>query len=67
MSENNQSKKPVFLYVVIAVLTIAVIGLGALSFLSLSHLVSLQQKVQTLSDTVEDISTTSNTLISWIS
>ena len=52
MSENNQSKKPVFLYVVIAVLTIAVIGLGALSFLSLSHLVSLQQKVQTLSDTV---------------
>ena len=64
MSENNQSKKPVFLYVVIAVLTIAVIGLGALSFLSLSHLVSLQQKVQTLSDTVEDISTTSNTLIS---
>ena len=64
MSENNQSKKSVFLYVVIAVLTIAVIGLGALSFLSLSHLVSLQQKVQTLSDTVEDISTTSNTLIS---
>ena len=64
MSENNQSKKPVFLYVVIAVLTIAVIGLGALSFLSLSHLVSLQQKVQTLSDTEEDISTTSNTLIS---
>lgn len=64
MSENNQSKKPVFLYVVIAVLTIAVIGLGALSFLSLSHLVSLQQKVQTLSNTVEDISTTSNTLIS---
>ena len=64
MSENNQSKKPVFLYVVIAVLTIAVIGLGALSFLSLSHLVSLQQKVQTLSDTVEDISTASNTLIS---
>lgn len=64
MSENNQSKKPVFLYVVIAVLTIAVIGLEALSFLSLSHLVSLQQKVQTLSDTVEDISTTSNTLIS---
>lgn len=64
MSENNQSKKPVFLYVAIAVLTIAVIGLGALSFLSLSHLVSLQQKVQTLSDTVEDISTTSNTLIS---
>ena len=64
MSENNQSKKPVFLYVVIAVLTIAVIGLGALSFLSLSHLVSLQQKVQTLSDTVDDISTTSNTLIS---
>ena len=64
MYENNQSKKPVFLYVVIAVLTIAVIGLGALSFLSLSHLVSLQQKVQTLSDTVEDISTTSNTLIS---
>ena len=64
MTENNNPKKPVFLYVVIVILALAVAGLGVLSFLSLNHLISLQQKVQTLSDTVEDISTSANTLIS---
>ena len=60
----KENGKPVFLYVVISVLTVAVIALGAVSFLSLNHLVTLQQKVQTLSDTVQNISTDANTLIS---
>ena len=50
----SKSEKPVFLYTVIGVLTVAVIALGAVSFLSLNHLVTLQQKVQTLSNTVQD-------------
>lgn len=60
----SKSEKPVFLYTVIGVLTVAVIALAAVSFLSLNHLVILQQKVQTLSNTVQDISTDANTLIS---
>ena len=60
----SQNEKPIFLYTVIGVLTVAVIALGAVSFLSLNHLVTLQQKVQTLSNTVQDISTDANTLIS---
>lgn len=62
--DSSRSGKPVFLYVVIGVLTAAVIALGAVSFLSLNHLVTLQQKVQTLSDTIQEISTDTNTLIS---
>lgn len=62
--EYQEPKKPVFLYVVIVVLVVAVAVLGAVSFLSLNHLVTLQQKVQSLSDTVQDISTNANTLIS---
>lgn len=60
----SKSEKPVFLYTVIGVLTVAVIALAAVSFLSLNHLVTLQQKVQTLSNTVQDISTDANTFIS---
>ena len=60
----SKNEKPVFLYTVIGVLTVAVVALGAVSFLSLNHLVTLQQKVQTLSNTVQDISTDANTLIS---
>lgn len=60
----SQNEKPIFLYTVIGVLTVAVIALGAVSFLSLNHLVTLQQKVQTLSNTAQDISTDANTLIS---
>ena len=60
----SKNEKPVFLYTVIGVLTVAVIALGAVSFLSLNHLVTLQQKVQTLSNTIQDISTDANTLIS---
>lgn len=61
---SSRSEKPVFLYVIIGVLAAAVIALGAVSFLSLNHLVTLQQKVQTLSDTIQEISTDTNTLIS---
>lgn len=60
----SKNEKPIFLYTVIGVLTVAVIALGAVSFLSLNHLVTLQQKVQTLSNTAQDISTDANTLIS---
>lgn len=60
----SKNEKPIFLYTVIGVLTVAVIALGTVSFLSLNHLVTLQQKVQTLSNTVQDISTDANTLIS---
>ena len=49
----KETGKPIFLYVVIGVLTVAVIALGAVSFLSLNHLLILQQKVQSLSDTVQ--------------
>ena len=58
------NEKPIFLYIVVGILTVAVIALAAVSFLSLNHLVTLQQKVQTLSKTVEEISTDANTLIS---
>ena len=44
------NEKPIFLYIVIGILTVAVIALAAVSFLSLNHLVTLQQKVQTLND-----------------
>lgn len=60
----SKNEKPIFLYTVVGVLTVAVIALGAVSFLSLNHLVTLQQKVQTLSNTAQDISTDANTLIS---
>lgn len=60
----SKNEKPIFLYTVIGVLTVAVIALGAVSFLSLNHLVTLQQKVQTLSNTAQDISIDANTLIS---
>lgn len=60
--KKNDTTKPVFLYVVIAVLSLTVAALGAMSFLSLNHLVTLQQKVQTLSNTVQEISASANTL-----
>ena len=60
----SQNEKPVFLYTVIGILGLAVVALAAVSFLSLNHLVTLQQKVQTLSKTVQEISTDANTLIS---
>ena len=57
------NEKPFFLYVVIGFLIVGIVALGVVSFLSLNHLVKLQQKVQALSNTVQEISTDANTLI----
>lgn len=51
-----QPKKPIFLYVVITVLTLALISLGVLSFFSLDRLAALQQRVGELQKTVQEIS-----------
>lgn len=64
MTDNNsEQKKPVFLYVVIAALTLALVILGVLSFFSLSRLASLQSRVTELTRTVEDISASASNLI----
>lgn len=57
------NENPFFLYVVIGFLIVGIVALGVVSFLSLNHLVKLQQKVQALSNTVQEISTDANTLI----
>ena len=49
-------KKNTFLYIVIAVLVIALAGLGALNVRSLDKLASLQTKVNTLSSAAKPIS-----------
>lgn len=63
MNDNNQSpKKPIFLYVVIVVLTAALISLGVLAFFSLDKLASLQSKVRELQNTVQEISSSAASL-----
>lgn len=59
---DNKPQKPVFLYVIIGVLLLAVAALGTLTFASLNHLASLQKKVGELQASVEDISQSSATL-----
>lgn len=56
--DNNtpREKKPVFLYIVIAVLAAALAVLGILTFLSLNRLTSLQAKVNEMQNTVKEIS-----------
>ena len=49
-------KKNIFLYTVIAVLTVALIGLGALNVRSLDKLASLQNKVNELQKNVQEVS-----------
>lgn len=49
-------KKNIFLYTVIAVLTVALIGLGALNVRSLDNLASLQNKVNELQKNVQEVS-----------
>ena len=64
MSEQNSAeKKPVFLYIVIGVLTAALIAMGTLSFLCLNRLASLQGQVKDLTSTVEDIVSSSSLLV----
>lgn len=62
--DNSQEpKKPLFLYVVIAALSLSLAALGILSFVSLSRLASLQAKVTELTKIVEDISASASNLI----
>ncbi|MDD7220633.1 MAG: class A beta-lactamase-related serine hydrolase [Clostridia bacterium] len=61
---NNKSQKPVFLYIVIVILSISLAALGVITFLSLNRLSVLQEKVSDLSDTVEEISQSADTLVS---
>lgn len=61
--EFHQTEKTFFLYVVIGFLIAGIVALGVVSFLSLNHLVKLQQKIQALSNTVQEVSTDANPLI----
>lgn len=61
--KDSKSNKPVFLYIVIAVLVLALAALGVLTFASLDRLASLQAKVTQMSETVEKISESASTLI----
>ncbi len=61
--KENRSNKPIFLYIVIAVLVLALAALGVLTFASLDRLASLQAKVTQMSETVEEISESASTLI----
>ena len=46
-----KQQKPFFLYIIISILAVAVIGLGGLALYSLNGLASLQSKVTELQDT----------------
>ena len=63
MNDNNlKPRKPVFLYVVITVLSLALAALGILSFFSLNELASLQSKVTSLEKIVQDTSDSASAL-----
>lgn len=61
--KNHNSNKPVFLYIVIAVLALSLAALGVLTFAALDRLASLQAKVSNMSDTLEEISASASNLI----
>lgn len=61
--KDNNSNKPIFLYIVIAVLVLSLAALGVLTFASLDRLASLQTKVTQMSEAVEEISESASTLI----
>lgn len=57
MEDNTpRQKKPVFLYIVIAVLAAALAALGILTFVTLDRLGSLQSRVNEMQNTVKEIS-----------
>lgn len=58
-----KQQKPFFLYIIISILAVAVIGLGGLALYSLNGLASLQSKVTELQDTVQEMSETSANLV----
>ena len=58
-----KQQKPFFLYIIISILAVAVIGLGGLALYSLNGLASLQSKVTELQDTVQEMAETSANLV----
>lgn len=62
LNEEHPQKGSIFPYIVIAVLAIALLALGVLTFASLNRLASLQAKVSSLQDTVEEISASASTM-----
>lgn len=67
--QNNQPlpapekpKKNIFPYIVIAVLALALLALGAITFLSLNKLADLQDRVADLQETVQEISSTASSM-----
>lgn len=60
--KNPKQKKPVFLYIVITVLTATLFILGVFTFLSLEKLISLQTKVNEMQNTVKEISDSATNL-----
>lgn len=62
INEEKQQKSSVFPYIVIVVLAVALLALGALTFVSLSRLASLQAKVLSLQDTVEEIASSASVM-----
>lgn len=62
INEKKQQKGSLFPYIVIVVLAIALLALGALTFVSLNKLASLQAKVLSLQDTVEEIASSASVM-----
>lgn len=58
-----KQQKPFFLYIIISILAVAIIGLGGLALYSLNGLASLQSKVTELQDTVQEMAETSANLV----
>ena len=58
-----KQQKPFFLYIIISILAVAVIGLGGLALYSLNGLASLQSKVTELQDTVQEMALSSSSFL----
>lgn len=61
-NKEKQQKESFFPYIVIVILAIALLALGALTFVSLNRLASLQAKVLSLQDTVEEIASSASAM-----
>lgn len=61
-SENNDTARSPFPYVIIGILSVSLAALGGLSFMSLNRLASLQTRVAQLQQTVTEISSSASTL-----
>lgn len=55
-NQDMQPKKPVFLYIVIVVLALALAAMGVLAYFSMDRLAALQTRVNELQQTVQEIS-----------